>query len=52
MSSKGGESQYNTNMIQKSHNKGKGKPKPNKPNKTTNFKKKKSKVELTRFISG
>jgi hypothetical protein len=39
-SSKGGEGHSNTNMVQKNHNKGKGKTKSNKPNKTTNFKKK------------
>jgi hypothetical protein len=34
-------------MVQRNHNKGKGKPKSNKPNKTINFKKKKNKAELT-----
>jgi hypothetical protein len=39
-------------MVQRNHNKGKGKPKSNKPNKTTNFKKKKNKAELTCFTCG
>jgi hypothetical protein len=37
-------------MVQKNHNKGKGKTKSNKPNKTTNFKKKKNKAELIRTV--
>jgi hypothetical protein len=47
--SKGGEGHSSPNMVQRNHNKGKGKPKSNKPNKTTNFKKKKNKAELTCF---
>jgi hypothetical protein len=39
-------------MVQKNHNKGKGKTKFNKPNRTTNFKKKKIKAELTCFTCG
>jgi hypothetical protein len=39
-------------MVQKNHNKGKGKTKSNKPNKTTNFKKKKNKAELISFTCG
>jgi hypothetical protein len=39
-------------MVQRNHNKGKGKTKSNKPNKTTNFKKKKNKAELTCFACG
>jgi hypothetical protein len=50
--SKGGEGHSNANMVQKNHNKGKGKTKSNKPNKTTNFKKKKNKAELTCFTCG
>jgi hypothetical protein len=50
--SKGGEGHSSANMVQKNHNKGKGKPKSNKPNKTTNFKKKKNKAELTCFACG
>jgi hypothetical protein len=49
--SKGGEGHSSANMVQRNHNKGKGKPKSNKPNKTTNFKKKKNKAELTCFAS-
>jgi hypothetical protein len=45
--SKGGEGHSSANMVQMNHNNGKGKTKSNKPNKTTNFKKKKNKVELT-----
>jgi hypothetical protein len=47
--SKGGEGHSSDNMVQKNHNKGKGKKKSNKPNKTTNFKKKKNKAELSCF---
>jgi hypothetical protein len=50
--SKGGDGHSSANMVQKNHNKGKGKPKSNKPNKTTNFKKKKNKAELTCFACG
>jgi hypothetical protein len=50
--SKGGEGHSSANMVQKNHNKGKGKTKSNKPNKTTNFKKKKNKAELTCFACG
>jgi hypothetical protein len=50
--SKGGEGHSSVNMVQRNHNKGKGKPKSNKPNKTTNFKKKKNKAELTCFACG
>jgi hypothetical protein len=50
--SKGGEGHYSANMVQRNHNKGKGKTKSNKPNKTTNFKKKKNKAELTCFACG
>jgi hypothetical protein len=50
--SKGGEGHSSANMVQRNHNKGKGKPKSNKPNKTTNFKKKKKKAELTCFACG
>jgi hypothetical protein len=50
--SKGGEGHSSANMVQKNHNKGKGKPKSNKPNKSTNFKKKKNKAELTCFACG
>ena len=50
--SKGGEGHSSANMVQRNHNKGKGKPKSNKPNKTTNFKKKKNKAELTCFACG
>jgi hypothetical protein len=39
-------------MVQKNHNKGKGKTKSNKSNKTTNFKKKKNKAKLTYFACG
>jgi hypothetical protein len=39
-------------MVQKNHNKGKGKTKFNKPNRTTNFKKKKIKAELACFTCG
>jgi hypothetical protein len=39
-------------MVYKNHNKGKGNTKPNKPNKTTNFKKKKNKIEVTYFACG
>jgi hypothetical protein len=49
--SKGGEGHSSANMVQRNHNKGKGKPKSNKPNKTTNFKKK-NKAELTCFACG
>jgi hypothetical protein len=50
--SKGGEGHSSANMVQKNHNKDKGKKKSNKPNKTTNFKKKKNKAELTCFACG
>jgi hypothetical protein len=50
--SKGREGHSSANMVQRNHNKGKGKPKSNKPNKTTNFKKKKNKAELTCFACG
>jgi hypothetical protein len=50
--SKGGEGHSSANMVQKNHNKGKGKTKSNKPNKTTNFKKKKNKAKLTCFTCG
>jgi hypothetical protein len=49
--SKGGEGHSSANMVQKNHNKGKGKTKSDKPNKTTNFKKK-NKAELTCFACG
>jgi hypothetical protein len=52
MGSKGGEGHSSANMVQRNHNKGKGKPKSNKPNKTTNFKKKKNKAKLTCFACG
>jgi hypothetical protein len=38
-------------MVQKNHNKGKWKTKSNKPNKTTNFKKKNN-DEVTYFVCG
>jgi hypothetical protein len=51
--SKGGEGHSSANMVQRNHNKGKGRTKSNKPNKTTNFKKKKkNKAELTCFACG
>jgi hypothetical protein len=50
--SKGGKGHSSANMVQKNHNKGKGKTKSNKANKTTNFKKKKNKAELTCFTCG
>jgi hypothetical protein len=50
--SKGGEGHSSANRVQKNHNKGKVKTKSNKPNKTTNFKKKKNKAELTCFACG
>jgi hypothetical protein len=50
--SKGHEGHSSANMVQKNHNRDKGKTKFNKPNKTTNFKKKKNKVELTCFACG
>jgi hypothetical protein len=49
--SKGGEGHSSANMVQKNHNKGKGKTKSNKPNKTTNFKTK-NKAGLTCFVCG
>jgi hypothetical protein len=39
-------------MVQKNHNKGKGITKSKQPNKTTNFKKKKNKDEVTYFACG
>jgi hypothetical protein len=50
-SSKVREGHSSFNMVQKNHNKGKGKTKSNKPNKTTNFKKK-NKAEVTCFACG
>jgi hypothetical protein len=50
--SKGGEGHSSGNMVQKNHNKGKGKTKSNMPNKTTNFKEKKNKGEVTCFGCG
>jgi hypothetical protein len=38
--------------VYKNHNKGKGKTKSNKPNKTNNFKKKKNKAEVICFACG
>jgi hypothetical protein len=49
--SKGGEGHSSANMVQKNH-KVKGKTKSSKPNKTTNFKKKKNKAKLTCFTCG
>jgi hypothetical protein len=50
--SKGDKGHSSANMVQRNHNKGKGKIKSNKPNKTTNFKKNKNKAELTCFACG
>jgi hypothetical protein len=50
-SSKGIEGHSSTNIVQKNHNKGKGKTKSNKLNKTTNFKKQ-NKAEVTCFACG
>jgi hypothetical protein len=49
-SSKGGEGYSSANMVLKNHNNGKGKTKSNKPNKTTNFKKKNNNDEMTCFV--
>jgi hypothetical protein len=51
MSSKGGKGHTSANMV-KNHNRGKGKTKSNKPNKTTNFKKKKRKDVVNCFVCG
>jgi hypothetical protein len=50
--SKGGDGHSSANMVQKNHNKGKRNTKPKKPNITSNFKKKKNKVEVTCFTCG
>lgn len=44
---KGGECTISVNMVHKNHNNGKGKQKAIKPNKTTTFKKRNNKVELS-----
>jgi hypothetical protein len=49
---KGGESTSSANLVHKNDDKGRGKQKANKPNKTTTFNKKKNKAELPCFICG